>query len=371
MKIADMRLRGVELDPVKRSSWLFVEVDTDDGLTGLGEAARGGDARQVAAVIGRQLKPRLLGRDPRDVTALFVELRPLGLAGSYGAFALLAVEQALWDLAAQAENVPIWRLLGGRLRERLFTYANISRATVDRSPDGFAAVARAIVARGFRAVKLAAFDDMALRLDTPEAFATLEVGIDRMLAVRESVGPDVQVMVDCHQRFNSALAIRVARRLEPVRLFWFEDPIARSDIDGMVRLRNAVGVPIATGETLFGKDAYWELMRRPAVDVLLPDVRHCGGIGELTRIAALAEPSHIRIAAHNNDGPVGMVASAHALATMPNMACLEFVPGDVEWRASLLTPSEPVFDGWFTVSDAPGLGVRLNSDVVDAHRLEW
>jgi galactonate dehydratase len=315
----------------------------------------------------RQVLPRVLGRDPRDMGALFVELRALGAAGASAGFAVSGLEQALWDLAGQAAGLPIWRLLGGRLRARLWTYASITRATAERSPAGFAATARAAVAQGFRAVKLAAFDDVPPGLDTPEAFAAVELGIERLQAVREAVGPRVQVMVDCHTRFTPAWAIRVARRLEPVRLFWLEDPVPRHDLEGLARVRDAVEVPIAAGETLFGRDAYWDLVRRRAIDVALPDVRHCGGIGELVRIAALAEPAQIRVAPHNPGGPVGTAAVAQAVATLPNFAILEYLFGDVPWRASLVTPAESIAGGSYTVPDAPGLGLRLNEEVLAAH----
>src|SRR5262245_9296518 len=192
---------------------MFVQVETDGGLVGLGEAARGGDGREVAAAMRQQVLPRVLGRDPRDTGALFAELRPVGLASRAGSFAVSALEQALWDLAGQAAGQPIWRLLGGRLRERLWAYASITRATADRSPAGVAASARAAVADGFRALKLAAFDDVPVRQETAEAYAGIERGIERLHAVREAVGPEVQVMVDCHARFTTAWAIRVARRL--------------------------------------------------------------------------------------------------------------------------------------------------------------
>ena len=357
MKVTAVSLKRVAV--TKRGGWLFVQVHTDDGLTGLGEASQGGDDDLVAEAIERQIAPWLAGKDPRDLEPYFQRFHALG-ASRITATAVSAVEQALWDVVGQALGQPIWRLLGGKVRPRVWVYANINRSTWDRSPGGFAANARKAVEAGFRAVKLAAFDDVPARLDTPEAFATIELGIERVLAVYEAVGAQAHVLLDCHSHFNAAWAIRVARRLEPARLFWYEDPVPRSDVDGLARVHDAVEQPIATGETLFGREAYWELFTRRALDVAMPDVKHCGGIAELRRIAAMAEPAHVQVAPHNPSGPVAMAATVHACAAMPNFSILEYAFGEVDWRAHLIEPAERLVDGFYDVPDAAGLGVRLN-----------
>ena len=255
MRITGITCRRVEVS--RRGGWLFVQVATDAGLTGLGEASQGGDDGAVAETIERRLAPWLDGKSPLDVEPFWQRFASLG-ASRVGATALSGVEQALWDLAGQAAGQPVWRLLGGRLRPRLWVYANINRSTWERSPEGFAANARRAVGAGFRAVKLAPFDDVP-RLDTPEAFATIALGIDRVLAVREAVGPEVQVLVDCHCHFNAAWAVRVARRLEPARLYWYEDPLPRSDPEGLLRVRQSIEQPVAAGETFFGRRPFWDL----------------------------------------------------------------------------------------------------------------
>ncbi|MGH2356182.1 MAG: mandelate racemase/muconate lactonizing enzyme family protein [Chloroflexota bacterium] len=363
-----MKVTGIALHRVavtRRGGWLFVQVKTDEGLVGVGEASQGGDQDGVAEMIERQIAPYLMGRDPRDIEPFVQRFRALG-ASRAGATALSGVEQALWDLAGQAYGQPVWRLLGGKVRPPLWIYANINRSTWDRSPEGFAENARRAVARGFRAVKLAAFDDVP-RLDGPEAFATIQLGIDRVLAVREAVGPQVQVLLDCHCHFNAAWAIRVARQLEPARLFWFEDPVPRTDVDGLARVHASIEQPVAAGETFFGRQPFWELFTRGAIDVAMPDVKHCGGIAELRRIAALAEPAHVQVAPHNPSGPVALVATAHAATTLPNFSILEYAFGEVEWREDLIQPAESIVDGFYEVPDTPGLGIRLNEAVVAEH----
>jgi galactonate dehydratase len=349
----------------RRGRWLFVQVETDAGLTGVGEASQGGDDDAVAATIERHIAPYLVGKDARDVEPYLQRFAPLGVART-GATAISGVEQALWDLAGQAVGQPVWRLLGGAVRPRLWVYANVNRSTVDRSPEGFAASARAAVARGFRAVKLAAFDDVP-RLDTPEAFATIRLGVERVLAVRQAVGPDVQVLLDCHCHFTVAWAIRVARELEPARLYWFEDPIPRVDVEGLTRVRQSIEQPVAAGETFFGRRPFWDLFTRGAVDVAMPDVKHCGGVLELRRIAAMAESAQVQIAPHNPSGPVAMAATAHAAVTMPNFGILEYAFGEVDWRERLVDPAETLVDGYYTPTDAPGLGLRLDEATLAEH----
>jgi galactonate dehydratase len=364
-----MKITGIGFDHVavtRRGGWSFVRVETDEGVTGLGEASQGGNEGAIAQIVREQLAPRLVGSDPRDVQLVLQRGRALGRERT-GATALSAVEQALWDITGQAYGQPIWRLLGGKVRPRLWIYANINRSTWDRSPEGFAANARRAVGRGFRAVKLAAFDDVPAHLDSPEAFATIQLGVDRVFAVREAVGPDVQVLLDLHCHLNAAWAIRVAKQLEPVRLFWFEDPIPRSDVEGWVRVHRSIEQPVAGGETFFGLEPFWELFTRSAIDVAMPDVKHCGGIGALRHIAALAEPAHVQIAPHNPSGPVALAATAHAAVTMPNFTILEYAFGEVDWREQLVEPAESIVDGFYTPPDTPGLGVRLNEAVLAEH----
>lgn len=364
MKIIGVTLRRVAV--TRRGGWLFVEVQTDEGFTGLGEASQGGNDETVAQTIERQIAPQLVGQDPRDVGTLFQKFRSLG-ASRPGATALSGIEQALWDITGQAYGQPIWRLLGGKLRPRIWIYANINRSTWDRSPEGFAEHARRAVAQGFRAVKLAAFDDVPAHLDSPEAFATIQLGIDRVLAVRQAVGTQVQVLLDCHSHFSPAWAIRIARLLEPAHLFWYEDPVPRSDVEGLVRVHAAIEQPIAAGETFFGRHEFWNLFTRNAMDVAMPDVKHCGGIGELRQIAALAEAAHVQVAPHNPSGPVAMLASVHASATLPNFTVLEYAFGEVDFREALISPPEAIVDGFYHVGDRPGLGACLAGDVLAAH----
>lgn len=369
MKITDVTVVGArtETTPVAkvREGWLFVQVHTDEGLVGLGEASQGGNALVRAYL--QQVKQDLLGRDPCQVEPLSTQL--LARASGKGpATAVSAVEQALWDLWGQSLGRPIWALLGGRHRERVVLYANVNRATFDRSPAGFAESARRAVADGFRAVKCAPFDDVSYQWPDREAnLRGIAVGVERVAAIRAAIGPGIRLMVDCHSRFDVPTAIRVARELETLDLAWLEEPVPDWDLDGLERIREHSPMPIAGAESLIGRTGFWETIRRRVLDVIMPDVKHAGGILELRKIAALAETCRLSVAPHNPSGPVSTLASVHLCAAIPNFLALEFPWGETSWRGQLLSPAEVIVDGSIAVPERPGLGFALDPDVVRAH----
>ena len=220
-------------------------------------------------------------------------------------------------------------------------------------------------------MKLASFDGMP-RLDSPGAFEAMDRGVACVFAVREAVGPNVQVLLDVHCHFTAQWAIRVARDLEPARLFWYEDPVPRSDWEGLARVRREIEQPVAAGEAFFGIEPFWRLFTEggsgsepgPLIDVAMPDVKHCGGLGMMMRIGALAEAAQVQVAPHNPSGPVAQAATVQACAALPNFTILEHAFGETDWRHTLVEPAEPLVDGYHKVPDAPGLGVRLNEAVM-------
>ncbi|MAG36073.1 MAG: hypothetical protein CL878_07505 [Dehalococcoidia bacterium] len=368
MKITSVETVGVEVN--HRGNWLFVRVHTDEGLVGLGEASHSGDDGLLAAAIRHRLGPQLAGQDASRVAALSQRLPP-GSAGPLLRTAASALEQALWDLNGQALGVPIHRFWGGPVRQRIRLYANINRATNNRRPEGFAANARAAAAEGFHGVKLAPFDDVQLReLDQPETWRTIELGLERVRAVRETVGPDVLVLVDCHSRLTPALAARVVRELESVGLFWLEDPVPHDELDGLAEVRAGAETMIASGERYQSSAEFREMIVQRAADVLMPDIKHVGGYAELHRVSALAEPWHVLIAPHNPSGPVAAAASVQACASLANFLILEYAWGEVPYRASLVDPPERIEDGFLTVPDRPGLGLSLNDEAIAEHAFD-
>ena len=271
--------------------------------------------------------------------------------------------QALWDLAAQRAGRPIHALLGrGRPHHQsLAVYANINRATQPRTPAGFAATARRAVADGFEAVKLAPFDGFPPRTAPPPEIArAIDSGVAAVLAVREAVGPSVQVMVDCHSFFTVEESRQVAGRLEPAKLAWYEEPVPPGHTAETAAIHRAIPQRMAGGEVLFGVEGFRPLCAARAVDVIMPDVKHCGGLREMGRIAALARYHGLEVSPHNPSGPISTLATAHAASVIPNLRLIELQWGEIPWRAELVNPPERFERGQFLVPSGPGLGARLN-----------
>jgi galactonate dehydratase len=284
------------------------------------------------------------------------------------ATAFSAIEQALWDLAARALDVPASALFGGAVRRSLPVYANINRATQPRTPAGFAQAARAAVADGFRAVKAAPFDGFPPP-DSPAAAidAAIDAGIAALTAMREAIGPDVELMVDCHSFFDVARATRVARRLEPLKLAWYEEPVAPERLEETQAIRKAITQPMAAGEVLFGMGGFAPLTHTRAVNVIMPDVKHCGGLLEMTRIAAMADTDGVAVAPHNPSGPVATAATIQVCATLKNFRILEYQWGESPWRHDVVRPAERFAGGNIAVPARPGFGIDLDDAVVRAH----
>jgi galactonate dehydratase len=376
-----VRLTAFELVAVRateRTVWLIVRLRTDAGLSGLGEASDAfGFAKTTkdnALTMESELRrffELVQGRSPVDIEYY----RQAGAAsakkgGLISATAYSAVEQALWDLAAQSLEVPVHTMFGGKVRDSLPVYANINRAAKPRTPAGFAATAGEAVREGFRSVKAAPFDGFpAPGSPRVSIDAAVEQGIASVVAIREAIGPEIQLMIDCHSFFDVNLATGIARKLEPQNLAWYEEPVAPERTEETLEIRRAIRQPMAGGEVLFGIEGFAPLCRRRAVHVIMPDVKHCGGLLEMSRIAALADVDDIAVAPHNPSGPVATAASVQVCAGMKNFRVLEFQWGEVPWRSDLVVPAERFERGAISLTGRPGLGVRLNDRIAKQHTL--
>jgi galactonate dehydratase len=375
-----LRVRSFELIPVRATSrtvWLFVRVQTDAGLIGIGEASDAfgfaNTTRENVDTMRAQLATfvRMIeGRSPLDVAAFRLQAMSAARMGLVPATAFSALEQALWDLTGKALGVPVHALFGGRVRSAVPVYANINRATTTRTPEGFAATARRAVADGFRAIKAAPWDGFPVS-GSPAAQIekAIEDGIAAVIAMREAVGARVAVMVDCHSFFSVDQAVRVAARLEPETLTWYEEPVAPENVDATVQIRKRIKQPMAAGELLFGVQGFAPLVRQRAVNVIMPDVKHCGGLLELTHIAAEAASEGLMVAPHNPSGPVSTAASAQVCAALPNVNYLELQYGEVSWRGEVIAPAERFVDGQMMIGDRPGLGIELNDAAIKSRSL--
>lgn len=366
-----LKLTRMELLPVRateRTVWLFVRLHTDAGLQGLGEASDAfgfsntskDDVQRIEAQL-RTFFAMVEGGSPFDIAGFRNKARETAAKGPVMvATAFSAMEQAMWDLAGQALGVPVYTLLGGATRNTLPVYANINRTTKPRTPEGFAATARRAVSDGFQAVKAAPFDGFPRKGTDAAIQEALELGIACTKAIRDAVGPSVQVMIDCHSNFTVPMSKEVAKRLEPANLAWYEEPVAPTRVADTREIKMAIRAPMAGGEMLFGAEGFLPLCREHAVDVIMPDVKHCGGVLELTQIAAMAAADGVAVAPHNPAGPVSTAASVQVCAGMPNFQILELQWGEVDWRSDLLEPRETFVKGSIAVPDRPGFGVRLN-----------
>lgn len=372
MRIVGLSTRTVRVN--HRGNWLHVLIETDAGIVGTGEASHGDFSPNrdalVEHILRAQCEPLLIGKDPRHVIERFAELQPVAV-GLASATAVSACEHALWDIAGQSAGVPVARLFGGDPARPIPLYANINRAVSDRTPEGFARAAVAAVGEGFAAIKLAPFDGIAQREIRSAAMRQrVALGLACVAAVREAVGPDLTVMVDCHSAFDLGTAHWVAKELVAMGVTWIEEPIPMDDIDGLVELRGAVhalGAELVGGELAYGIAAFWPYLSRGVLDVIMPDVKHCGGLSALRSIAEVASSRGVFVAPHNPSGPLATVASGHALAGLRESRPLEIAWGEVPWRRDVLSPAENVSGGLLRLSERPGLGVELNQDILAEH----
>ena len=356
LKITDIETEVVQVN--HRGNWLFVKVHTDNDTIGIGEASHGRDDNHVRHTIDT-LKPTLIGWNPFQLESFRQRFYRDTESHTYHT-ALSGIEQAMWDLIGKTLNVPSYQLLGGKFREKVRLYANINRATVDRSPFGFAKNAERAVAEGFTAIKCAPFDDISVaNISRGSLTPVICLGIDRIRTIRAAIGGDIDLMVDCHSRFNPGIIIKVAKELEDLQLFWLEDAVSLNNLDAFAHMSRSVGIPIATGERLRTLTDFDRLLTETHVDYILPDVKHVGGISGFKKIATLAAARNVMVAPHNPSGPVATAASVQCMASVPNFAILEYAWGEVEWRADLTEPPEKIVNGFIEVPDRAGLGITL------------
>ncbi|MGQ9684025.1 MAG: galactonate dehydratase [Anaerolineae bacterium] len=345
-------------------NWIFVIIRTDQGLTGYGEATIRSREHTVVAAI-EDMARYLLGKDPLRIEehwqALYRGFHWRG--GPILLSALSGIEQALWDILGKSVGLPVHALLGGACRDRVRAYAN-GWYTGAKTPDEFARRAADIVAQGWTALKWNPFHGADRWMERDR----LQHSIACVRAVREAVGPHVDLAIETHGLFEAAGALRMLHALEPYDVFFVEEPLPPENAAAMAALKRQVRVPIATGERRYTKWGFTEVLEQHAADIIQPDVCHAGGILELKKIAAMAEAHYVGVAPHNSGGPIGTAASLQVDACTPNFLIQECDPWDVPWRAELVNePVERLVDGYFPLPTAPGLGATLNEKVAEAH----
>jgi L-alanine-DL-glutamate epimerase-like enolase superfamily enzyme len=362
--------------------WVLVKVETDAGLTGLGEAYWGAGVAELV----HKAKPLLLGRDPTDIGRLVeIMIRCLSGEGSQAGATVTAIsgiEIALWDLLGRRLRTPISTFFGGRFRDKIRVYADC-HAGETPDPADWARKAREIVAEGFTALKFDldaenpytrdVSDDPHPRRRWYEPFnrtigwRELKWQVDCVRAVREAVGPEIMVAMDAHWKYNVDDAIRLAQALEPFDLLWLEDPVPPENLEAQRHVTHTTRTPICTGENLYRKHGFRELIEKQAARIIAPDIPKMGGLMEAKKVADHADLYYVPVAPHNVASPIGTVAGAQVCAAMNNFLVIEYHAHDVPWWDDLVGGGPTIQGGFIHLDDRPGHGLELDEDVARAH----
>ena len=355
-----MKITQVQTIPIDRMRHgvlgYLVLIRTDENIVGLGEVAADCHPATVAFAV-RQMS--LTGRDPMAIEQIWQSLYHGNFwrGGPILISAISAVEQALWDIKGKHLGVPVYQLLGGKLRDRIKLYTHTLFGT--QSPDDFAASAQDALELGFQALKCDPLGNAQQRMDTAE----MQLALERLKATRRTVGPEVDILIEGHGRLSPNMAIRMARLFEEIDPFFFEEPVAPENVDEMAKVAAAINIPVAAGERLYTRWSFRELLEKQAVDFIQPDLCHCGGFYEGHKIATMAETYHIRVLPHNPNGPISTLVGLHLGASTPNFEMLEY-PRQPAEQPPFLKNMPMVEDGWMRVPEGPGWGVELDESVL-------
>ncbi len=348
-------------------NWLVIKLNTDDpNLYGLGDASPMQHDEEVKLMATSFAEKYLVGQDPLDSEVLWSAMYhdPHARGGRVATTALSGIDIALWDLKGKILGQPVYKLLGGAYRDKLRVYAN-GWYTNPGTPEQNADEARRVVDMGYTALK---FDPFGQRNYYTISLEEAQLAEDRVAAVRKAVGPNVDILVEAHAKWNVMNAVQLGKRLEAYRPLFYEEPVSEENVGELLEVRRKVNIPIATGERLYTKFPFAQIVEAHAADVLQPDIANAGGITELKKIAAIAEAKHITMAPHNVCSPVGAQAELHLCSAILNFEIQEY-------HAEFYTEHYfTVFDGfprqeagYVTLPDAPGLGLEINEDEIAAH----
>lgn len=358
-----MKITKLETFHVK-PRWLFLKISTDEGIVGFGEPVVEGKSKVVEAAV-EDLGRLIIGQDPRDIERLW-QLMYRGSfyrGGPILTSAISGVEQALWDIKGKYYNMPVYEMLGGKVRDQIRMYPHIdgSYPANGTSTEQYVACALKRKEQGFNFLKLGLPDQPIGFLESTESLNKM---VNKFRAVREAVGDEMDLAVDCHGRLSPAMAIRFCRALEPLNPIFIEEPVLPENVDVLVKIKEATTIAIASGERLYTKWGFRELIEKQAVSIVQPDCCHAGGILEVKKIAAMAESYYMGIAPHNPLGPISLASCLQVAACTPNFVIQEFPCMDNGWDRGVVYLKEAfeVSNGYIPVPTGPGLGIEINED---------
>ena len=360
----------------RQREYVFIEVSTDEGITGWGEITGTLPVanRSVCAAL-RHVSDLIEGDDPRLIEMIWNKIfRSFTYMGSRGATTniISAIDIALWDIRGKVLGLPISELFGGPVRDGVPIYCHPQNGS---SIEEMVQHVKAIVETGQKALKLDPFqphhEEESNGYLTGKLSAESEnLGVDRIAAIREAVGPDIEVMIDCHGRFDAPTAIRLAKALEPYNIWWFEEPVPVESTHALRQVRENVDVPICVGERLHTRWEFVPILENELADFIMPDVTWTGGISEIKKIATMAEAYYVPISPHDASGPVNVLAGAHAMASVPNHYRVETSRAKLNAYDEYIDHSLDIRGDKIYLSDRPGLGIELDRDYMRGHALE-
>ena len=362
MKITDV------ITLVMGTSWrnlTFVKVETDEGLTGISEVRMNNRTDALVAYIDGAKRRHVIGSDPFNTEDLYQRMfrDDYGRAGEIVATGISVIEIACWDIIGKALNQPVYRLLGGACRDKIKAYAN-GWYRVERTPEEFHDAAKKVIEKGYKALKFDPFGAGYYELSYQEKLKSVSL----VEAVRDAVGPDVEILVEMHGRFSPYTAIEIAAELEQFKPSWVEEPVPPDNIAALAKAADSIKLPVATGERLHNKYEYRELINLQAADILQPDITQTGGFLETKKIAAMGDMCYMTVAPHNVGGPVSTATALHFAACTTNFKIQEhFNDFSEAWVKEAATGCPEVIDGYFSLPDGPGLGMELNEDLIAQH----
>ncbi|MDQ8194077.1 galactonate dehydratase [Coraliomargarita sp. SDUM461004] len=343
-----------------RTNWVFLKVETDEGVYGWGEASLEYREKTVAEAIN-EIALTVIGRNAGDIQSIWddVNREVYYRGGPVYMSALGALEMALWDIKGKALEVPVYELLGGKVRDSIQCYANAWFVGA-RKPEEFAAKAKLAIDAGYRGLKWDPFGSAYYDL-RPEVMKQAESCV---AAVAEVVNERAELLIEGHGRFNVPTAVRIADMLYNYNVGWFEEPLPPGNLDALADVRRRSRIPIAAGERLYSRWDYVPFFALKAADFVQADVIHAGGIMELRRIADMAEAHYIPCCPHNPCGPVANAATLHVAAVSNNIMRLETMATDVDWRQEVAREDTSFENGTLTIPSTPGLGVDIDVEAL-------
>jgi len=339
-----------------KDNWVILKMYTDEGITGVGESSVEGRERTIRVAI-RELESYLIGKDPFNIEKHWYKIFRDSYwgAGAILTGALSAVDGAMWDIKGKALNVPVYELLGGKVRDKIRLYANRWFFGANNS-DQLAKKAEKVIRKGYTALKWDPFGKAEWNITNSQ----MKEAVESVRAVRKAIGNEIDILIEGHGRFNVFTAIRIAKELEEFKPMFFEEPIMPENIDALAEVREKSPIPIAAGERLYTKFDFRDAIEKRAVDVVQPDLRVAGGITEVKKISAIAEAYFLPVAPHNIHGLVGTFMTVHLMASIPNALILEYTIEDIPWKEEIFKCDLKIKNGYLYIPEKIGLSIDFD-----------